>query len=116
MPATVDDIINQRNLASGIIDGQIKSALVMQQQGAPGLDQRIDDLGDKEAEIMRQARGDILANANFQAALALLQTATGNMNNVAANMTNATAFLNNAATFLSYGTDVVSAIKSVSRV
>lgn len=116
MPATVDDIINQRNQAAGILDGQIKSALAMQQQGALGLDQRIDDLGDREAEIMRQARSDILANANFQAALALLQTATTNMNNVAANMTTATTFLNNAATLLGYGTDVVNAIKSVSRV
>jgi flagellin-like hook-associated protein FlgL len=116
MPATVDDIINQRNAAASVFDDRIKAALALQQQGATGLEQRIDDFGDKEGEIMSQARGDILANANFQAALALLQTATTNMNVVAANMTTVTNILNNAATFLGYGTDVVNAIKSVSRV
>jgi len=112
--ATTAQIVAQAKAAAAEFNGPIQTGAAVEQPSL-ALVQCITDMGNKQAEILREAAKKIDESGALDAALASLVTATQKLNQTAAIMVDATAILNKVGKFLDYGTDAANAVKSVQK-
>ncbi len=110
--ATVASIVAQAKLAAAKFDGPIKVASAIE-QSSPELAQSTSAMANMRTEILRAAEQQMPASPAFDAALAVLKTATDNLDAIAKVMTNATSIVTKVDSLLRYGTKTVSALKAL---
>ena len=107
----IDDILAERDRASGILDDRITAAIRLRNMGADDLDDQIETLSQQKAEISAQAYEAALDDPTMIAALDALRKATKSMTSTAAKMTTATSFLANFDSFLAAAQQIIPVLK-----
>ena|SRR5215472_4545102 len=110
---TQADIIAQRDAAIAILNAQIVAANDMRNEGATGMDDKINSLEQQKTAITAQAYQGALDDPAMTQALATLKAATQDMTDVAKNMVSATTFLSNFAGFVAAANKVIPILKGI---
>jgi hypothetical protein len=108
---TVDDIIDQRDVAIAILTKRIVAANDFKNDGAAGMDDKINALEEQKAAAAAQAFEAALDDPAMARALATLKAVTKEMNDVAGKMLSATSFIENFDSFITAANKVILALK-----
>jgi hypothetical protein len=111
---TLDEITAQRDAAIAILDDQIVAANRFGNEGAAGMDERINALEDQKEKIAAQAYAAARTAPAMADALAKLRAVTNEMNQVAGNMRTATTFIGNLNGLIATSNKVIPALKGIS--
>jgi len=109
----IHEIISQRDAAITVLDDQIGAANRLRNNGAQGMDEKINALEQKKAEIAAQAYEAALNEPAMAKALATLKAVTDRMNEVAQNMVTATAFIAHFNDLIAASNKVIPALKGI---
>jgi hypothetical protein len=109
--ATLADILKQRDDAVAILQQKLQDANDLKNSGAVGMDNTINSLVAKQAEVAAQAYTAGLDDPTMTQALAALTAATTQMKAVAAIMVSVTTFISNVASLVTATNKAISALK-----